>query len=131
MPNVNIFVSFEFDKDLDLKNAFYSQAKTLSPHRLVNCSLNEAYPDQSWQDKARSAIKQCDVLVILVGQDTHNAPGVLTEVKIARRLKKPVFQVIPQRRTYTGLLGIDASVKWQWKRINTTVDDLLAESSEK
>ena len=125
MPNVNVFVSFEFDKDLALKNAFYAQAKAHSPHRLVNCSLNEAYPDQSWKDKARSAIKQCDVLVILVGQDTHNAPGVKTEVEIARQLKKPILQVIPQDRPYTGLSSVDSTVRWRWKRINAKIDELM------
>jgi hypothetical protein len=128
MAGVKIFVSFEFDKDGDLKNNFYAQAKTQSSHRLMNSSLNEAYPDKSWQDKARSSIKQCDVLVILVGQDTHNASGVQTEVDIARRLKKPVMQVIPQGRPYTGLSGIDATVKWQWKRINPKIDELLTGS---
>ena len=125
MPNVNIFVSFEFDKDLDLKNAFYAQAKTLSPHRVLNSSLNEAYPDQRWQEKARSAISQCDIMVILVGQDTHNAPGIKTEVRIARRLKKPILQVIPQGRPYTGLSGVDATVRWRWKRITPKIDELM------
>ena len=46
MPTLNIFVSFQFDEDKDLKNDFYEQAKDLCPHRLRNCSLNEAYPDQ-------------------------------------------------------------------------------------
>ena len=125
MPSINIFVSFEFDKDVNLKNNFYAQAKAQSPHRVLNSSLNEAYPDQSWKDKARSAIKQCDVMVILVGQDTHNAPGVKTEVRIARRLKKPILQVIPQDRPYTGLSSVDSTVRWRWKRINAKIDELM------
>lgn len=125
MPNVKIFVSFEFDKDVSLKNAFFEQAKTLSPHRVVNSSLNEAYPDQQWKDRARSAIRQCDIVVVLVGQDTHNAPGVMEEVKIARNLGKPVFQVVPQGRPYDGLPNLDSRVRWKWVRINAKIDELL------
>ena len=73
MAVLNIFVSFEFDKDLDLKNDFYEQAKDLTQHRVRNFSLNEAYPDEAWKNKARSAIDQCDVVVVLIGEDTHNA----------------------------------------------------------
>lgn len=131
MPNVKIFVSFEFDKDASLKNAFFEQAKTLSPHRLVNSSLNEAYPDQQWKDRARSTIRQCDIVIVLVGQDTHNAPGVKEEVKIARRLKKPVFQVVPQGRPYDGLPNLDSRVRWKWVRINAKIDELLTRNAKR
>lgn len=124
MANLNIFVSFEFDKDKDLKNDFYRQSKDLTPHRVRDFSLNETYPDEEWKKKARSAIRKCDLVIVLVGQDTHNAPGVKTEVDIARGLKKPVFQVIPQRRPYTGLPYVKNQIRWKWKRINKKIDQL-------
>ena len=124
MANVSIFVSFEFDKDGDLKNNFFEQAKRLSPHRVVNCSLNEAYPDQQWKNRARSAIRQCDVVIVLVGPDTHNAVGVQSEVDMARQLGKPVFQVVPQGRPYKGLPFLDTSVRWKWTRINAKIDEI-------
>ena len=124
MPDLNLFVSFEFDKDNNLKNSFLHQAKELTPHRVKNFSLNEAYPDRQWQDKAQSAIRKCDIVVVLVGQDTHNAPGVKTEIKIARSLKKPVFQVVPHRRTYTGVPNLKVPIRWKWKRINKKIDEI-------
>ena len=51
MPTLNIFVSFEFDKDNDLKNNFYTQAKEHTQHRIRNCSLHEAYPDEKWKTR--------------------------------------------------------------------------------
>lgn len=122
MANVSIFVSFEFDKDGDLKNNFFEQAKRLSPHRMANCSLNEAYPDQQWRDRARSAIRQCDIVIVLVGADTHNASSVETEVSMARQLGKPIFQVVPQRRLYKGVSYLDTPVRWRWRRINAKID---------
>ena len=123
MAYLNIFVSFEFDKDNNLKNNFFHQAKELTPHRVRSSSLNEAYPDQHWQDKAQSAIRKCDIVVVLMDQDTHNAPGVKTEIKIARSLKKPGFQVVPQHRTYTGVPNLKVPIRWKWERINKKIDE--------
>ena len=124
MPNLKIFVSFEFDKDGELKNNFFEQAKDYSPHRVTNSSLNEAYPDENWKEKARSAIRECDLVIVLVGQDTHNSPGVRAEIDIARRLKKPVFQVIPRKRPYTGLTYVSDRIRWKWTRINKKIDEM-------
>ena len=122
MPTLRIFVSFEFDKDNDLKNNFYEQAKNLTHHHVENSSLNESYPDQHWQQKARKAIEKCDVVIVLIGQDTHNAPGVETELEIASQLRKPIFQVRPQQRTYTGVQSLGKPIPWLWKRINEKLD---------
>ena len=124
MPKLTIFVSFEFDKDSDLKNNFFEQAKRNSTLRILSCSLNEAYPTQIWKDRARTAIDRCDIVVVLVGQDTHNAPGVRVEVDIAKQLRKPILQVVPQGRTYTGVPGLDDPVRWSWKAINKRIEEL-------
>ena len=124
MPIVKIFVSFEFDKDKDLKNNFFEQSKLNTLHRVQNFSLNEAYPTRDWRGKARSAISECDVVIVLVGQDTHNAQGVKTEIDIARQLKKPVLQVIPQGRPYNGLPNVNERISWKWTRINRKIDEV-------
>ena len=125
MRGINIFVSFEFDRDIDLKNNFYSQAKELSHHRVQDFSLKEAYPTNNWKNRARSAIRQCDVVIVLVGPDTHNAPGVRTEVEIAGQLGKPVFQVIPSGRSHSGVADIEDTIRWKWKLINERLDEIL------
>ena len=124
MATLSIFVSFEFDKDGDLKDSFFAQARDKIPHRVHNSSLNEAYPNEEWMARAQSAIRQCDLVIVLVGQDTHNAPGVRTEVEIANGLGKPVFQVIPQRRPYEGLPYVDDRIRWKWDRINRKIDEV-------
>ena len=122
MPNLNIFVSFEFDNDKDLQNSFYQQAKEETNHRIRDCSLHESYPDEAWKSKARNAIRQCDVVVVLIGQDTHNAPGVIVETDIARSLNKPIIQVRPQGRPYNGLTHLGDPIPWKWRRINAELD---------
>ena len=129
MSTLNIFVSFEFDKDYELKNSFYEQASEYTQHRIRNCSLNEAYPDESWRRKARAAIGECDVVVVLIGQDTHNAPGVIAETDIACSLNKPIIQIRPQGRPYQGLTRLGAPVTWRWNIIRARLDSILASRS--
>ena len=127
MVSLNIFVSFEFDKDNDLKNNYYEQAKKQTRHRVCNCSLNEAYPDQGWKNKARNAIAECDVVVVLIGEDTQNAPGVIVETDMARSLNKPIIQVRPQGRPYKGLTRLGEPITWRWRTINAKLDSILSQ----
>ena len=122
MAILDIFVSFKFDKDKDLQNNFYRQAKQEINHRIRDCSLHESYPDETWKRKTRNAISRCDVVVVLIGQDTHNAPGVIVETDMARSLNKPVIQVKPQGRPYDGLTRLGEPIPWRWSRINTELD---------
>ena len=127
MARLNIFASFEFDKDHNLKNSFLEQARTQTHHRIKNCSLNEAYPDDKWKRKARQAVGECDVVFVLVGQDTHNAPGVLVETDMARSLKKPTIQVLSAKarsNNYTGLRHLKDRIPWKWQVINRRLDEL-------
>ncbi len=119
---LRIFVSFEFDKDNDLKNNFYTQAEEHTEHCIHDCSLREAYPTKKWVNKAWEAIRSCHAVIVLVGPDTHNAPGVETEVKLARGMGKPIFQVVPRGRTYQGVPSLDEPIKWKWTRINRKLD---------
>lgn len=124
MATLSIFVSFEYPKDNDLKNNFYQQAKDLTQHRIRNCSLNEAYPDEVWENKAREAIRECDVVVVLIGQDTHNARGVRVETGIAHSLKKPIIQVRPRQRPYRGVPHLKEPIPWRWPRINRELEKI-------
>ena len=127
MP-LNIFVSFEFDRDNDLKDNFYEQARELTQHRVRNCSLNEAYPDETWRRRAQEAIRECDVVVVLIGEDTHNAQGVIVETDMARSFGKPIIQVRPQGRPYQGLTRLGDPITWRWSRINAVLDEIASGS---
>ena len=127
MTSLSIFVSFEFDKDNSLKNSFCAQASNQTHHRVRNCSLHKAYDDQAWKKKALQAIRECDVVFVLVGQDTHNAPGVLVETDMARSLHRPIIQVLSQRarrNKYKGVPHLEDRIPWRWDAINRRLDKL-------
>ena len=129
MAALNIFVSFSFKKDRDLKTNFYRQAEEETEHRIRDRSLHESYPDEAWKNKARNAIRPCNVVVVLIGQDTHNAPGVIVETDIARSLNKPIIQVRPQGRPYQGLTRLGEPIPWRWSRINSELDRIASQGN--
>lgn len=60
---IKIFVSFDYDHDRALKDFILGQTKLKnSPFKVVNHSLNEAVEDHKWENKARLAIKQADIV---------------------------------------------------------------------
>ena len=72
-----VFLSFEFGRDNELHYNFYAQAALYSQYEIIDYSLNEPYhPDARLLEKARKQIALSDIVIVIVGQDTHNAPGV-------------------------------------------------------
>ncbi|GAH64614.1 unnamed protein product [marine sediment metagenome] len=76
----------------------------------------------------KGIIQDCDALICLIGNDTHNATGVRYELEVAKSLRKKIIAVrIPQ--TTGGLPYILRSwgiseVKWNAKDINDKLSKL-------
>lgn len=85
MAKVGIFFSFEFDRDKELYGSFFAQAKGESRHAIRNYSLEKVHPPADWKVEAERRIDRCDIVVTVVGQDTHTASGVEEEKRIAKR----------------------------------------------
>jgi hypothetical protein len=56
-------------------------------------SLKEAAPDAQWKKKAEENIKRSNRVVVIAGPTTYNSRGVKEEIKIARKLNKPICQI--------------------------------------
>ena len=127
MAKVKVFLSFEFDRDKKLHGAFIEQASRHADYEIIDCSLKEPYhPDARWLEKARKQIKLADIVIVLLGQDTHNAPGVEKEVGEANKIKRPIFQILPRKRTSGSVRGVDDVIRWNWKKINAKIAECLA-----
>lgn len=127
MVEIKVFLSFRFDRDKELYSSFFAQAKDESCHAICNYSLDEKHPpeDDSWKEEAENKINQCDIVIVVVGKETHNAPGVKEEVKIAKRLGKPIFQIQPQQQDYRGVDDAGEIIPWKWEKINEKINKLL------
>ena len=114
-----IFVSFDFDNDLVLYNFIVGQARLPdSPFQVADWSLKEAAPQAQWEAEAREKIKRSDNVIIMVGPYTHRAPGVLKEIRIARELRKPIFQVISYKDSQPKPVPNAGRVyRWDWSNL--------------
>lgn len=125
---VLVFLSFEFGRDDELHHNFYSQASLHSGYEIIDYSLNEQYhPDAQWLNKARKQIALSDIVIIVLGQDTHNAPGVKKEVTVAGQLYKPMFQIRSKHSTGGKVAGAGNVIRWKWKRIDAKIAEKLSE----
>jgi MTH538 TIR-like domain (DUF1863) len=114
-----VFVSFDFDNDQGLKHLLVGQAQNPdSPFDVTDSSLKEAAPERHWKEKARRAIRQSDLVLVLLGHQTYRAPGVLAEVKMAREEGKPVIQLIGRRGApYQRVSGAGKVIAWTWPNL--------------
>ena len=114
-----VFVSFDFDNDLVLKEFIVGQAKNKdSPFIIENWSLKEAAPQKSWEEKARANIKRSEIVIVMVGPKTHKAPGVLKEVSMAREAGKPTIQIIGYKDgNYTSVPNAGKLYSWNWENL--------------
>lgn len=116
MAKTKVFVSYDYDNDAQLKNTLIGQSKLQeSPFSINDVSLKETTPD--WQQKARTAIENCDVFVVLLGAHTHQASGVRREIRMARQVGKRRFQLRKRGQRPTPLSNAGDVVAWRWKNL--------------
>ena len=127
MAKIKVFVSFGFEKDRGLYHSFCKEAAEHSDHKIEDNSLNEPYRlhDDEWVWKAREKISGSDVVIVIIGDDTHNAPGVKEEVKIAKQHHKPIFQVRPKNSTGGLVCETLDKIPWKWKQIDAKISKCL------
>ena len=118
MAKRRIFASFDYDNDLDLKNALIGQARLPdSPFEVIDFSLKESQPESEWERKARDAIKRAETVIILLGSRTHSASGVKKEVRFATDEGKHRFQLKPQDKNPQSVLGGGVVYNWTWDNL--------------
>ena len=113
------FISFDFDRDKTLKDFMVAQAKRPdSPFTMADWSMKEAAPERNWKAEAEGRIKRCDVVIVMVGNQTHRAPGVLAEVEMARRNDIKIVQVIGYKDSSPKSVPRAGTLyRWNWKNL--------------
>lgn len=114
MDKKKVYISFDFDNDKALKDLLIGQAlNPTCPFEVIDTSLKEAAPEKDWEVKAKTKIHEADLVIVLVGAYTHRASGVLREIRLARRKKKKVVQLIGHKDGRHPRVA-DAGVLYRW-----------------
>ena len=117
-PSRSVYLAFEFDRDAHRREAFIAQAARDCDFTLIDRSIPDAVHNEHWRREASQRIRSSDVVIVLLGRDTQNAPGVQDELNLARQWNRPIIQLMPQGRRY-GLVSDSIPVcRYRWSRIN-------------
>jgi limonene-1,2-epoxide hydrolase len=124
MARKRVFISFDYDHDVDLKNALVAQSRLPdSPFEITDMSIKTASP--GWQADARRRIRGCDVVVVMCGQYTHTATGVGVEVKIAQEERESYFLLHGRADKTctkpTTAKSTDAIYEWTWPNLKRLI----------
>ena len=114
-----VFVSFDFDHDRALKDFIIGQARLPdSPFDIFDHSLKEAAPERDWVNKARSAIRRSEIVLVIAGTQTYRARGVLQEVAMARDEAVPIVQIIGYKdRDCRPVPNAGRVYAWTWENL--------------
>ena len=118
----NVFVSFDYDNDLQLKEGLIGQSRNdNSPFEVADFSMKEAAPQSKWREEARRRISRCSVVIVMCGRHTDQASGVSAEITIARELDKPYFLLRGYRKRKCvkpkSAKSSDKMYNWTWKNL--------------
>ena len=119
-----VYISFDYDHDVDLKNLLVGQAKNDdSPFSIADWSIKEASSD--WKEEARERIKRSDQVAVICGEYTDAAAGVSEEIKIARGEEKPYFLLWGHAdktcKKPKAALDSDKIYKWTWDNLKNLI----------
>jgi len=126
MTKNRVFISFDYDHDLDLKNLLIGQARNPdSPFEVVDMSIKEPISSQ-WRDRARWRIKRCDVVVVICGCYTSSATGVSAELRIAQEEHIPYFLLNGRNNANcvkpTAASNSDKLYRWTWDNLKLLME---------
>jgi hypothetical protein len=124
VAKTRVFISFDYDHDLDLKNLLVGQAKNPdSPFEIADWSVKTASP--TWKEEARRRIRASDVVAVICGEHTHTATGVGVELAIAQ--EEGVSYFLLWGRTGktctkpTTAKSSDQIYKWTWDNLKSLI----------
>ena len=119
MNKTRVFVSFDFDNDKALKDFIIGQSRSSdSPFEVIDWSMKEAAPERNWESKAEERIQRSDIVLVMVGAETHKAQGVLKEVAMARKHSKKIVQIIGYKEgNYEPVPDAGRLYTWSWENL--------------
>lgn len=99
MAHKRVFIAFDV-ADRDVKQGLVAQsADPNCPFTFIDNSIPHALPEK-WVAEARRLIAESDFVIVLCGDQTHQAKGVETELQLTKELGKP-YALIKATRLHT------------------------------
>jgi hypothetical protein len=124
--NISIFISYDFNVDDKFKADFLQNLRqTHSEIEIIDLSFTTPLSEEIWEYEVEMRMRQCDLLVLLVGKHTSQAKGVLKEIEICKKLSLPIHIVYTLQNTKLCTLPTELEFI---TLINTTPSEKIEES---
>ncbi len=123
MTKKRAFISFDYDHDEDLRNLLVGQAKNPdSPFDIADWSVKEPWPQLEWEQRCLEKIKRTDGTVVLVGEHTSRASGVLAEIRLAKQAGVPYFGIHGRSgKSCPAPAGLEKVYNWTWDNLKALI----------
>jgi hypothetical protein len=124
VAKIRVFISFDYDNDLDLKNLLVGQAANPdSPFEIADWSVKAVAPD--WREDATRRICRAEEVAVICGQHTDTAAGVNVEPRIAQTEQRPYFLLAAHASGMNKRPGAavpsDKLYDWTWDNLKRLV----------
>ena len=125
MAKTRVFISFDYDNDVDLKSLLVGQAKNYdTPFEISDWSIKETVAG-NWREEARRRIVRSDVVAVICGEHTDTAAGVSTELRIAQDEGIDYFLLWGrserQCKKPKAAKATDKIYKWTWENLKVLI----------
>ncbi|MBL4601397.1 MAG: TIR domain-containing protein [Emcibacteraceae bacterium] len=118
MVKKKIFISFDFASDRALKNEIVAQSQNDGANfKIANWSMKPDTANAKWLKEAKFHITRCDILVVLVGDNTNGSVGVRKEIEIAAQTKTKIIQLLAHPQN-TQIEGAGKAHDWTFETLN-------------
>ena len=136
MTDPKTFISFDFDHDETQKILFVGQAKnSRTPFFIQDWSAKSSMPQSQWEAIVKEKINKCNLLIVLSGKTMASATGVIKEIAMAEEQNVPVFGVyVDGANSLSNLptgLQRNRTITWDWDKIASAIDQMMAEGKNK
>jgi hypothetical protein len=132
MANPRAFISFDFDHNLPQKTYFVGQSiNSRTPFSIQDWSSKEELVQNRWQELIETKMKNCHLMIVLVGRNMYSATGVYREIEMAKKNNIPFFGIYvdgtDQFSTLPTGLARSRTVFWNWQQIAEKIDQCMTE----
>ncbi|MDD4989600.1 MAG: TIR domain-containing protein [Candidatus Pacebacteria bacterium] len=136
MADPRAFISFDFDNNETEKHLFAGQSKhSETPFSIEDWSSKTHLPQNQWERLIEAKIGATNMLIVLVGNTTAWATGVVKEISFARKNNVPIFGVyVDGANSSTHLpegLARNRVIDWEWNSIASAIRQLMGEGKNK
>ena len=117
MVKKKIFISSDFASDRALKNEIVAQSQNDGANfKIANWSMKPDTANAKWLKEAKFHITRCDILVVLVGDNTNGNVGVRKEIEIAAQTKTKIIQLLAHPQN-TQIEGAGKAHDWTFETL--------------